>query len=209
MTRPAAPLAAAVAPPAYVRPSYGRTSTADEAAAEEQFIERTPWANPQHPAHQQTHQQSHYGVASSAPRAANYHTPIGQRRLDVPNGSASTIEAHSNPPSSGVQNNHGRIRESESPVLHMKRHPVEHQIYAETPNSVHRNITGVGREPYGMSSPAGQHMDAPSDDQPPRWSGMHPGASLPGRPDSTRVPLTQRSALGTVSVGSGNGLFGR
>ncbi|KAF1969168.1 hypothetical protein BU23DRAFT_557859 [Bimuria novae-zelandiae CBS 107.79] len=201
--------AAAVTAPSYVRPSYARTSTADEAAAEEQFIERTPWANPQHPAHQQSHQQSHYGVASGVPRVSSYHTPTGQRRMEAPNGSASTIEAHSNPPSSGIQNNHGRVGESESPVLQMKRHPGEHHMYAETPGSIHRNIAGVGRESYGMSSPAGPHLDAASDDHLPRWGGMRPGASLPGRPDSTRVPLTQRSALGTVSVGSGNGLFGR
>ncbi|KAJ4296180.1 hypothetical protein N0V90_006224 [Kalmusia sp. IMI 367209] len=70
--------------PAYVRPSYGRTSTADEAAAEEQFIERTPWANPQHPAHQQSHQQSHYGVASAAPRREPYSisSPAGPPHME-------------------------------------------------------------------------------------------------------------------------------
>lgn len=195
--------------PTYVRPSYGRTSAADEAAAEEQFIERTPWANPQHPAHQQSHQQSHYGVTSGAPRVSNYNTPIGQRRMEAPNGSASTIEAHSNPPSGGLQNSHDRIGESQSPVLQMKRHPGEYQMYAEPSGSISRNIAGMGREPYVMSSPGGSHMDAPPDDQPPRWGGMRPGASISGRPDSARVPLTQRSALGAVSVGSGNGLFGR
>ncbi|KAL5431167.1 hypothetical protein PMIN06_012382 [Paraphaeosphaeria minitans] len=208
VTRPtAAPVVASA--PTYARPSYGRTSTADEAAAEEQFIERTPWANPQHPAHQQSHQQSHYGVASGAPRVSSYHTPMSQRRMEVPNGSASTIEAHSNPPSGGLHNHHGRIGEPDSPVLQMKRHPGEHQLYAETPGSIPRNVAGMGGEPYGISSPAGPHMDAPPDNQPPRWGGMRPGASIPGRPDSGRVPLTQRSALGTISVGSGNGLFGR
>ncbi|CAI6331623.1 unnamed protein product [Periconia digitata] len=148
VTRPTVP----PPPVSYVRPAaYGRTSTADEAAAEEQFLERTPWANPQHPAHQQ----SHYGAAQ------NYQTPIGQRRFDPPNGSASTIEAHSNPPSSGMQatnGNHlngGRIAESESPVLQMKRHPLmdqhhqhhqhlqqqhpHQQFYAESPSSLSRH----------------------------------------------------------------------
>ncbi|PVH98177.1 hypothetical protein DM02DRAFT_494957, partial [Periconia macrospinosa] len=124
-TRPAAP----PPPVSYVRPTYGRTSTADEAAAEEQFLERTPWANPQHPAHQQSHYNNASGPSSSsrAPAAQNYHTPIVQRRFDPPNGSASTIEAHSNPPSSGLQpnsnGNGGRVTDSESPVLQMKRHP--------------------------------------------------------------------------------------
>lgn len=199
--------------PTYVRPTYGRTSTADEAAAEEQFIERTPWANPQHPVHQQSHQQSHYGVPSSAPRMSNYHTPIGQRRMEPLHGSASTIEANSNPPSTGGANP-GRFAESESPVLQMKRPPVEHhQIYSEAPGSYPRNMGSLGREPYGMSSPAGpSHMEAPPED-PPRWGGMRqnmiPGASLSGRPEAARVPLTQRSAIGAVSVGSGSGLFSR
>ncbi|KAF2682354.1 hypothetical protein K458DRAFT_419754 [Lentithecium fluviatile CBS 122367] len=195
-TRPAAP-------PPYIRPAYGRTSTADEAAAEEQFLERTPWANPQHPAHQQ----SHYGVAPGPPRVPSYQTPIGQRRLDAPNGSASTIEANSNPPSSGLHTN-GRIVESESPVLQMKRHPSEHHAYAETPGSLPRNSSH-----YANPSPLGPHTEPPSDEHPPRWSGMRQavgsGSSIPGRPDSARAPLTQRSGLGPVSVGSGNGLFNR
>ncbi|KAF2253007.1 hypothetical protein BU26DRAFT_515387 [Trematosphaeria pertusa] len=197
------------APPPYVRPAYGRTSTADEAAAEEQFLERTPWANPQHPAHQQ----SHYGVAPAPPRVPSYHTPVGQRRLDAPNGSASTIEANSNPPSStaGALHN-GRIGESESPVLQMKRHPSDPPPYSETP----RNIASLARESYAMSSPVGVPLEPQSDEQALRWGGSgvrslntSTSAAIPGRPDSTRIPLSQRSGLGTVSVGSGNGLFGR
>lgn len=196
-------------PPPYIRPTYGRTSTADEAAAEEQFLERTPWANPQHPAH--------YASASGPSRIPSYHTPVGQRRLDVPTGSASTIEANSNPPSStagGVRvNNNGRLGDSESPVLQMKRHPSEHHSYAETPGAHARNLAGLGRESYAMSSPAGLHTELQPDEQAPRWGSMRPTASaassIPARPDPTRVPLTQRTGLGTVSVGSGGGLFGR
>jgi hypothetical protein len=191
------------APPAYARPAYGRISTADEAAAEEQFLERTPWANPQHPAHQQ----SHYGVAPGPSRVPTYQTPIGQRRLDAPNGSASTIEAMSNPPSSGLHAK-GRIAESESPVLQMKRQPSEHHAYIEPPGSLPRNLAH-----YGASGPGGPNQEPALDDQSPRWGGVRqgavPGSSIPGRPDAARVPLTQRSGLGTVSVGSGVGLFSR
>lgn len=64
-----------------------------------------------------------------------------------------------------------------------------------------------------LSSPAAQHFDTPPDDQ--RWNnrpmmpGQVPPPGLPstGRADATRVAMTQRSGLGTVSVG--NGLFGR
>jgi len=136
-----------------------------------------------------------------------YQTPIGQRRLDANNGSASTIEANSNPPSSGLHAN-GRVTESESPVLQMKRHPGEHQSFAELPSSLPRNPG-----PYANTGPAGPNAEPHTNEHSPRWGGMRqavgPGSSIPGRPDSARVPMTQRSGLGAVSVGSGNGLFNR
>jgi hypothetical protein len=139
--------------------------------------------------------------------------------LSAPNGSASTIEANSNPPSSNAHNANGLRGEAESPVLHMKRAPVDHAAYAETPGSDPRNNMGVlSRETYGMmSSPAAQHMDIPHEQAGQRWGGSMrpinaelntaPGPPGAGRPDVARAPLTQRSGLGTVSVGSG--LFGR
>ncbi|KAF2636687.1 hypothetical protein P280DRAFT_409027 [Massarina eburnea CBS 473.64] len=204
-TRPAA-----VPVPPYVRPAYGRTSTADEAAAEGEFIENTPWANPQHPSHL-----ARYGAGPGPSRAPNYHTPIGQRQIQAPNGSASTIEAvNSNPHSSSNPHmNNGRMSESESPVLQMKRHPMMDHPYADTPGSLPRNMSNLARDPYAMSSPAGpsQADHQHPDDQANRWGGMRPTPpSMPGRPDSSRVPMAaQRAGLGTVSVGSGNGLFGR
>jgi hypothetical protein len=203
-----------VPPPSFR--TYNRTTTADEAAAEEQFLESTPWANPRHP----SHQESRYPPGPS--RVPSYQTPAGQRRmvdLSAPNGSASTIEANSNPPSSNAHNTNGLLGEAESPVLHMKRAPVDHITYAETPGSDPRNNMGVlSRETYGMmSSPAAQHMDIPHEQGGQRWGGSMrpinaepntaPGPPGAARPDAARVPLTQRSGLGTVSVGSG--LFGR
>ncbi|KAF2707690.1 hypothetical protein K504DRAFT_503917 [Pleomassaria siparia CBS 279.74] len=204
------------APPPYVRP-YIRTSAADEAAAGEQFIERTPWANPQHPAHQQ----SHYAPASSRAASQTYQTPAAQRRMvdiHAPNGSGSTIDAASNPPSAS----NARIAEPESPVLQMKRHPNDHPPYSDTPVSHPRAFASLARESYAsnshmLPSPAPPHIE---DEQDVRWGGGirplnagapggPPGPPIPGRPDAVRVPLQQRSSLGTVSVGSGNGLFGR
>ncbi|KAI4648028.1 hypothetical protein J4E93_004439 [Alternaria ventricosa] len=205
---------APVPPPSFR--TYNRTTTADEAAAEEQFLESTPWANPRHP----SHQESRYPPGPS--RVPSYQTPAGQRRmvdLSAPNGSASTIEANSNPPSSNAHNANGLLGEAESPVLHMKRAPVDHIAYAETPGSDPRNNMGVlSRETYGMmSSPAAQHMEIPHEQVGPRWVGSMrpmnaepntaPGPPGVARPDAARAPLTQRSGLGTISVGSG--LFGR
>lgn len=201
----------------YVR-AYNRNTTADEAAAEEQFIERTPWANPQHPAHQQAQFAATQGP-SRAP-SQTYQTPAGQRRVvDVhaPNGSASTIEVNSNPPSStagpGMHSN-SRV-ESESPVLQMKRNPSDHPQYSETPGSHPRTLAGLARDSYAnnphmLSSPAGE---AQTEDQGARWAGgvrpLNAGVSPVPANVGRQVPLTQRTGLGAVSVGSGGPLFGR
>ncbi|KAF2733235.1 hypothetical protein EJ04DRAFT_513328 [Polyplosphaeria fusca] len=203
------------APVPYVR-HYNRTSAADEAAAEEQFIERTPWANPHHP----SHQQAQYAPGPARVPNQPYQTPAGQRHavdIHAPNGSASTIEANSNPPSSTVHGGYhstsnGRVTESESPVLQMKRHPGD-QPQVETPGSLPRNFGAVSQ--HAISSPATSHLEQPLDDPTAaRWggNGVRPlnaaqagasgGSSLSGRPS----PIAQRTG---VSVGSGGGLFGR
>lgn len=139
--------------------------------------------------------------------------------LTAPNGSASTIEANSNPPSSNAHHTNGLLGDAESPVLHMKRAPADHSAYGE--GDPRGNIGVLSRETYGMmSSPAAQHMELPHDQGGggQRWagSGMRPLNSGPnatsgqpggsGRQDAARAPMTQRSGLGTISVG--NGLFG-
>lgn len=202
----------APAPPPSFR-TYNRISTADEAAAEEQFLESTPWANPRHPSHQETRH------PTGPSRVPSYQTPAGQRRmidLTAPNGSASTIEANSNPPSSTTHNVNGRLDESESPVLQMKRPPTDMSVYTDTPGSHPRHFGILGRETYGMmSSPATQHVDSSDEPSGPRWSAsnMRPlnAGAVPVPQSSTqadvgRPPISQRNGLGTVSVG---GLFGR
>ncbi|EHA21564.1 hypothetical protein ASPNIDRAFT_193828, partial [Aspergillus niger ATCC 1015] len=68
-------------------------------AAEEAFLEQTPWANPQHPIHQ--HQQLPQRPQSRVfenPRAPVFTTPAAQKRvvdIHAPNGSASTIAENS------------------------------------------------------------------------------------------------------------------
>ena len=73
-------------------------------AAEEHFLEQTPWANPQHPSHHQQRQQMHRQVSALSRAATPSTTPAGQRRvidLTEPQGSASTIaEPQSGPNSS-------------------------------------------------------------------------------------------------------------
>ena len=80
------------------------TTRTAQASAEERFLEQTPWANPQHPAHSRVHVRS----STQTPRfpSNSFMTPAAQqRKLDAMgpvNGSASTVEMPSNAPSSAA-----------------------------------------------------------------------------------------------------------
>ncbi|KAH6638188.1 Sds3-like-domain-containing protein [Boeremia exigua] len=198
-----------VPPPSFR--TYNQRTTADEVAAESEFLESTPWANPRHPSHQETRSQQESRFAPGPSRVASYQTPAGQRRIvdiNAPNGSASTIEANSNPPSSNTHNAHGRTGESESPVMQMKRPPAEYTSYVDTPGSHPRNMGLMGREAYGiLSSPAAQHAE-PHLYEPPtqRWGVPSGSPAIPPGPPGARAALPQRSGLG---MPVGGGLFGR
>ena len=141
-----------------------------------------------------------------------------------------------NPPSStaaqGLLTDANR-QQSESPVLRMKRHPNDNRGQPETPGSQPRTFATLARDSYPNnqhvgSSPATGHVDQPHHEYDShaaamagRWGGnavrpinagpppIPAGAPLPGRPEPSRIPIAQRSSLGTVSVGSGSSLFGR
>ncbi|PKY07024.1 hypothetical protein P168DRAFT_287534 [Aspergillus campestris IBT 28561] len=80
-------------------PMSAMSSNVFRTAAEEAFLEQTPWANPLHPAHQQQiGSQKLPGRAPEDHRAPAYTTPAGQKRVvdvNAPNGSASTIAENS------------------------------------------------------------------------------------------------------------------
>ncbi|KAH7060610.1 hypothetical protein B0J12DRAFT_695971 [Macrophomina phaseolina] len=110
-------------------------SRADRAAAEEQFFEQNAWANPQHPAHNH----AHYQVAGPQQRVVSnpFATPAAQREridLQAPNGSASTIDMQSNPPSGTAAHQRDAY---ESPIMQMKqavnRNQENHHAPVDTP----------------------------------------------------------------------------
>ncbi|KAF9894239.1 hypothetical protein FE257_007741 [Aspergillus nanangensis] len=71
-------------------------STFHNTAAEEAFLQQTPWANPLHPIHQQQQPQPQPQPQSQRPPA--FTTPAAQKRVvdvNAPNGSASTIAENS------------------------------------------------------------------------------------------------------------------
>ncbi|KAI1941781.1 hypothetical protein LOZ66_001262 [Ophidiomyces ophidiicola] len=75
-------------------------------AAEEEFIEQTPWANPQHPIHEQfRHQMQQDRIPEYKRYPNNFSTPAAQLHavdLNVPNGSASMIPDPVSAPSSST-----------------------------------------------------------------------------------------------------------
>ncbi|KAJ6043500.1 hypothetical protein N7460_004855 [Penicillium canescens] len=82
-------------------------------AAEEAFLEQTPWANPQHPIHQQQQHQHHPqqhrppGRTFEHPQPSSYTTPAAQKRVvdvNAPNGSASTIPENASAANSSANN---------------------------------------------------------------------------------------------------------
>lgn len=70
--------------------------------AEEHFLEQNPWANPQHPAHQQ--QRIYRQVSGLSRTATPSSTPAGQRLVDLTEtqGSASTVAEPQSGPSSSM-----------------------------------------------------------------------------------------------------------
>lgn len=134
------------APHSFPRPSLPRStftttpSTTARLGAAEEFLEHTPWANPQHSSHEQYLQQlQQIRMNEEQHRVENvYATPAAQQRvvdLHAPNGSASTIPDHASAPNSSATktpqdveqdrirqphhtNNRALIAANESPFAH-------------------------------------------------------------------------------------------
>ncbi|RHZ51988.1 uncharacterized protein CDV56_104973 [Aspergillus thermomutatus] len=92
------------------------SSNAFRTAAEEAFLEQTPWANPQHPIHHHHHQQQQQqqqipprpqSRVFENPHASSFATPAAQKRvvdINAPNGSASTIAENLSAANSSANN---------------------------------------------------------------------------------------------------------
>lgn len=102
-------------------------------AAEEAFLEQTPWANPQHPIHQQQAQhqfsQQHrpQGRAFEPSQTSSFATPAAQKRVvdvNAPNGSASTIPENASAANSSTNNTpYGVEQEQRHPAQGPFRNP--------------------------------------------------------------------------------------
>lgn len=194
-------------PPAINR-TIAEPTRADRVAAEERFLEQTPWANPQHPANNNFHP-----LAAAQGQAApnSFTTPVPQRRTvdaHVTNGSVSTIEKTNDTPSSALGPGatvleQQRRPDLESPVAQLKRAPA-HTDSVKEPGAIPNNIRpgpSFAKEARTENAFAGLSA-VPTRQQDPLQE------STPA--DHGRSQLSQRSA---VSVGGGGGagagMYGR
>ncbi|KAI9687388.1 MAG: hypothetical protein M1820_010484 [Bogoriella megaspora] len=156
----------------------------EQRTAEEQFLQQTPWANPQHPLTQQS------VMSSQGSRQMNpFTTPAPQRQLfnsHLPNGSGSTIAAPSEPSSSAIAagpNNHGpAIIDSGSRDAPAMSNPFEGS--ADSPLNYTKLNHGSGRVVPVEGSESGRERAAAAS----RWS---PTASFK---EKTNGPKVDRSS---------------
>jgi hypothetical protein len=144
-----------------ISPDQQPTITAErrlqQRTAEEQFLEQTPWANPQHPAHASASIQNFHTQTS------HFVTPaIQSRKVEIPNshGSASTIDIQTNPPSAAgplsIMPDH-----MDSPSLGLKVHKVRNNSNDIRPESVAPQPRGTSRLLFRTSSPPTNKANGP------------------------------------------------
>ncbi|KAI9888477.1 MAG: hypothetical protein M1814_006895 [Vezdaea aestivalis] len=85
-------------------------------AAEEQFLEQTPWANPQHPIHQQRLQQTHQQVEEVTSSSATAGPSKGKRKLPFDDGSRLVTKT-------AVRQISGPVKGRFSPKIHANSDP--------------------------------------------------------------------------------------
>lgn len=107
-------------------------------AAEEQFLEKNPWANPQHPMHR-------LGISNQglnpSPLAESYLTPSHQQRTTehAPVGSASTIVEHpSAPASSNVNTPHDAANAQNHAHAETLNGILNHRVHSGSPLDTRR-----------------------------------------------------------------------
>jgi hypothetical protein len=202
-------VAAAAAGPTFIRTQASSDASRNQSLAEEQFLEQTPWANPQHPIH------------SRVP-ATSFHTQTSQPQLVTPapqtrfvdagalNGSVSTIEIMSNPPSSAP--GPGSRAGDQMPASDaMDNTPLplgrlsSNALHSRDPERIQTTHTSSSFNQHQIPGAAGQHL-SPSAKQPTvgQQSVADPSYSA-GSYTSTRLPsiysVTTAKAPGPDIIG--------
>ena len=200
-------------------------------AAEEAFLEQTPWANPQHPIHHQqphNHQQQHLpqhrpqARPFEQPQPSSYTTPAAQKRVvdvNAPNGSASTIPENASAANSSANNTpygleqdprhhpQGSFRNPDYDVDHRKS---GFRSLSSSPLDVRKSqphlTHALGHRSPATDAPSHAHLFSP----PPARQGLfrpssalqrEPSPSLSSKPTDS---LHYRPHQSGISTGSGS-----
>lgn len=139
------------------------SSNALSAAAEEAFLEQTPWANPQHPIHQQQQvpQATHSQVFERAPP---FTTPAAQKRVvdvNAPNGSASTIPENASAANSSPNHTPFDIEQEQQSHTHRQAANADHDGDRRFGFRALSSSPLDTRKPHGPSSSAFGHRSVP------------------------------------------------
>ncbi|WEW58474.1 hypothetical protein PRK78_003942 [Emydomyces testavorans] len=186
--------------PQHNRPAASAVA-ATRQAAEEKFLEQTPWANPQHPVHGQfRHQMQQDRISDSQGYPNLFSTPAGQQRvvdLSALNGSASTIPEHPSAPNSTA---------ADTPYDYDRARRIADTSITGPSNSHYAdNIDGPSTFRSLSSSPLEVRRPHPQKSQPQHE--IHRGSPAPssiepmGPPSSTRDILYSPSSSSTVRPG--------
>lgn len=159
-------------------------------AAEEAFLEQTPWANPQHPIHQQ--QPQHQYSQQHRPPPSSFATPAAQKRvvdINAPNGSASTIPENMSAANSSANNTpYGTEQELRHPTQGPFRNPdydTERKSGFRSQSSSPLDVRKAQPHPSHILERRSPGPDAPASHNalfspPPARAGLfHPSTSKP------------------------------
>ncbi|KAA8642232.1 hypothetical protein EYZ11_009010 [Aspergillus tanneri] len=195
-------------------------SNAFRTAAEEAFLEQTPWANPQHPIHHhQLQQQQHQQQMPQRPqsrvfensRAPAYTTPAAQKRvvdINAPNGSASTIAENLSAANSST-NNTPYGTEQEPP--HQTQGPFGQAEYDPDRRSGFRSLSSSPldvRKPHAASYSGLDHRSShgssrnPAYSPPPARLGLFHSAAANTSPPLSSKPVNSLHQSAGILGGS-------
>jgi len=206
--------------------SIAQAVRAEDAAAEEQFLEKTPWANPYHPIHQKAlmleRQASATGMSEVPPSrpGARVETPAVQRRVAdlhyastpavdaMGPGSASTIAASDPPSTNGpvrrASHKHGPRGGSHSfGSSPYDRHGVTQQHHHHHHGSSQLNMRDPGASSEGRR-PAMRARPALPPDHLSTTQPFPGGAAQPGQPAEVYGSPSYTSRAGNFRASGAN-----
>lgn len=186
-------------------------TTISAPAAEEQFLEQTPWANPQHPIHR-------LGISRQGSLTESYNTPMNQQRINTTQaGSASTIPENPSAQASSALNTPHDLLSSQAKAEQQGANSVQNYRLSVSPlesrktnnTSTHQNNVEEldHRLPQQVQEPASSPLSGRN-----RLANSPPGIgssnvdNLP-RHGASPFPIGRDSAISTGAGLMGTGRF--